>query len=93
MFKVVLICIYMHHWSIFVNGKINDNSAAREPLRAVVVHLNIQIYFVNGWVYCRFFCFPPIVYARHGREPFGPELKAEGLMGCPARLGQEVPCV
>ena len=21
------------------------------------------------------------VYARHGREPFGPELKAEGLMG------------
>jgi hypothetical protein len=24
-----------------------------------------------------------VVYARHGREPFGSELKAEGLMGCP----------
>ena len=23
------------------------------------------------------------MYARHGREPFGPEIKAEGLMGCP----------
>jgi hypothetical protein len=40
-----------------------------------------------------FFVFAPIVHARHGREPFGPELKAEGLMGRPARLGQEVPCV
>jgi len=28
-----------------------------------------------------------LVYARHGREPFGPELKADGLMGCPAFAG------
>jgi len=30
------------------------------------------------------FCRVPLerqVYARHGREPFGPELKADGLMG------------
>ena len=26
MFKVVLICIYMHHLGIFVNRKINDNN-------------------------------------------------------------------
>jgi hypothetical protein len=24
-----------------------------------------------------------LVYAQHGREPFGPELKADGLIGCP----------
>ena len=37
--------------------------------------------------FCRA-CVYWIVYARHGREPFGPELKAEGLMGCPFDLAQ-----